>query len=463
MLRQTLQAVGALELMAELDSFFDRFRIRASGASTSPRTPSRGSRPLSRRSASGRMERLFTPPSSELSLLRVIRRGAIGYMGLPRAQDKESGRFGQLFLADLDAVIQEIQATEGRLAHAPFTIILDEFSSYAIHEFSAVFEQARSAGIAVIVSVQTPSALADPQRGLSEEFRDSFVGNCGTILSFRLGPGRGAQYLSDYVGKADRWFWQESQTEGRTPHLARAGPLDVVRAHGALGSAVALHGHPAAEGSGPRGARAHPDADPHRRGVPAEPAGPAAPLDRVGRRGTGAGGLALSRGTGALGADPAAGPRPGKARASGDDRPRGAGGSQALRERGGERSPADADNAARAVSRGEAAPARRKRRISTPDPGPVFSFLDPAGPPPAQVSRNPRGAADRPGAPVAGARPRWRRAQRNRYRSPDCLCSSPEEDTGQTVDRSAAQLTYTRSRWRHGRRGPASRPSSRSS
>jgi TraM recognition site of TraD and TraG len=164
----------------------------------------------------GRMERLFRRPSSELSLLRAIRRGAIIYMGLPRAQDKESGRFGQLFLADLDAVIQEIQATEGRLAHAPFTIVLDEFASYAIHEFAAVFEQARSAGIAVVVSVQTPSALADVQRGLNEEFRDSCVGNCGTILSFRLGPGRGAQYLADYVGRADRWLLQESQTEGRS-------------------------------------------------------------------------------------------------------------------------------------------------------------------------------------------------------------------------------------------------------
>ena len=80
--------------------------------------------------------------------------------------------------------------------------------------------------IAVIVSVQTPSALADIQRGLSEEFRDACVGNCGTILSFRLGPGRGAQYLSDYVGKADRWFVQESQTEGRsrTWHALDLGP-----------------------------------------------------------------------------------------------------------------------------------------------------------------------------------------------------------------------------------------------
>jgi hypothetical protein len=52
------------------------------------------------------------------------------------------------------------------------------------------------------------------------------VGNCGTILSFRLGPGRGAQYLSDYVGKADRWFVQESQTEGRsrTWHALDLGP-----------------------------------------------------------------------------------------------------------------------------------------------------------------------------------------------------------------------------------------------
>ena len=212
--------------MTELDSFFDRFRIGGQWRLDLAQSALAGLTAALEALRVGRMERLFRRPSSDLSLLRAIRRAAIVYMGLPRAQDKESGRFGQLFLADLDAVIQEIQASEGRLAHAPFTIILDEFASYAIHEFAAVFEQARSAGIAVIVSVQTPSALADIQRGLSEEFRDACVGNCGTILSFRLGPGRGAQYLSDYVGKADRWFVQESQTEGRsrTWHALDLGP-----------------------------------------------------------------------------------------------------------------------------------------------------------------------------------------------------------------------------------------------
>jgi hypothetical protein len=216
MLRQALQAVGALERIAELDSFFDRFRIAGQWRLDLAQSALAGLTAALEALRVGRMERLFRRPSSELSLLRAIRRAAILYMGLPRAQDKESGRFGQLFLADLDSVIQEIQATEGRLAHAPFTIILDEFASYAIHEFAAVFEQARSAGIAVVVSVQTPSALADTQRGLSEEFRDACVGNCGTILSFRLGPGRGAPYLADYVGRADRWLLQESQTEGRS-------------------------------------------------------------------------------------------------------------------------------------------------------------------------------------------------------------------------------------------------------
>ncbi len=216
MLRQALHAVGALERIAELDSFFDRFRIGGQWRLDLAQNALAGLTAALEALRVGRMERLFRRPSSELSLLRAIRRAAIIYMGLPRAQDKESGRFGQLFLADLDAVIQEIQVTEGRLAHAPFTIILDEFASYAIHEFAAVFEQARSAGIAVVVSVQTPSALADAQRGLSEEFRDACVGNCGTILSFRLGPGRGAPYLADYVGRADRWLLQESQTEGRS-------------------------------------------------------------------------------------------------------------------------------------------------------------------------------------------------------------------------------------------------------
>src|SRR5512145_280057 len=119
-LRQVLQAVGALELMAELDGFFDRFRIGGQWRLDLAQNALAGLTAALEALRVGRMERLFRRPSSELSLLRAIRRAAIIYMGLPRAQDKESGRFGQLFLADLDAVIQEIQATEGRLAHAPF-------------------------------------------------------------------------------------------------------------------------------------------------------------------------------------------------------------------------------------------------------------------------------------------------------------------------------------------------------
>ena len=305
MLRQALHAVGALERIAELDSFFDRFRIGGQWRLDLAQNALAGLTAALEALRVGRMERLFRRPSSELSLLRAIRRAAIIYMGLPRAQDKESGRFGQLFLADLDAVIQEIQATEGRLAHAPFTIILDEFASYAIHEFAAVFEQARSAGIAVVVSVQTPSALADVQRGLSEEFRDACVGNCGTILSFRLGPGRGAPVPRRLRRPGGPLAPPGEPDRGPEPDVARPGPRHVVRPDVALGPAVALPRRPAAEGPGPRGARADAVADPRRRGVPPEPARTPPALDRVGGRRPGPGRLALPRAARALDARPA--------------------------------------------------------------------------------------------------------------------------------------------------------------
>jgi hypothetical protein len=66
----------------------------------------------------------------------------------------------------------------------------------------------------------------------------------------------------------------------------------------------------------------------------------------------------------------------------------------------------------------EVPPARRKRRISTPDPGPVFSFLDPAGPPPAQVSASRRGAANQQGAAAS-------RSESDRHDEPDGRATEP--------------------------------------
>jgi hypothetical protein len=111
--------------------------------------------------------------------------------------------------------IDEIQRTEGELVHAPFVIFLDEFPSYALPQFARVFEQARSSGIGILLGAQTVSSLSDRTAGLSEGFRDRVLGNCAHTLSFRLGPGEGAEYFSKFAGKADRAIVQVSETESR--------------------------------------------------------------------------------------------------------------------------------------------------------------------------------------------------------------------------------------------------------
>ncbi len=216
-LRQILGRRGALDYYAELMNYFrrfgfgerpdgERFRLGEARDSLSALTAAVGA------ITAGRLTKNFAKADGDLNLLESIRKDHLVYLGLPRQQDKEYGRFGELFLADLDAAIKEIQETEGRLANAPVLVILDEFPSYAIPDFAAVFEQARSAGVALIAGIQTLSGLADRAKGLSEEFRDRVLGNCATKVCFRLGEGESAEFLSKYVGKIVRPFLQESQT-----------------------------------------------------------------------------------------------------------------------------------------------------------------------------------------------------------------------------------------------------------
>jgi hypothetical protein len=207
-----LRAVGRQDLMADLDGFFRRFWQHNEFQVHRAREALSGLTAVLTTLQAGRTTGPLNDPGSAVDLLQACRRGLWVYLGLPRAQDADGGQFGRLFLTDLIETIDEIQATEGALAHAPFVIILDEFPSYAVPEFATVFEQARSAGIALIMGAQTVSGLSDRAAGLSEGFRDRVLGNCAHLVSFRIGPGEGAEYLSQYVGKADRRLEQMSQT-----------------------------------------------------------------------------------------------------------------------------------------------------------------------------------------------------------------------------------------------------------
>lgn len=214
-LRKRLQALGKEDRMADLDAFFRRFYRRGEFQANEAQEALSGLTSVLQGLDVGRFAGLLNQPFSEVDLLQACRRGLWVYMGLPAAMDADGGQLGRLFLTDLIMAIDEIQRTEGELVHAPFVIVLDEFPSYALPQFARVFEQARSSGIGILLGAQTVSSLSDRAAGLSEGFRDRVLGNCAHVLSFRLGPGEGAEYFSKFTGKADRAIVQVSETESR--------------------------------------------------------------------------------------------------------------------------------------------------------------------------------------------------------------------------------------------------------
>jgi hypothetical protein len=215
LLRRRLKACGKESIMAELDAFFRRFYRRGEFQTNEAQETLSGLTSVLQGLDVGRFAGLLNQPFSEVDLLQMCRRGLWAYMGLPAVSDADGGQLGRLFLTDLVMAIDEIQRTEGQVIHAPFVIFLDEFPSYALPQFARVFEQARSSGIALILGSQTVSALSDRASGLSEGFRDRVLGNCASIMTFRLGPGEGSEYFSKFTGKADRLMYQRSETESR--------------------------------------------------------------------------------------------------------------------------------------------------------------------------------------------------------------------------------------------------------
>ena len=85
-----------------------------------------------------------------------------------------------MILTDLQSSIGAIYNEKDFQPLMPALVVLDEFGSYAIPDFSVVFEQAREAGIAVVAAFQLTSQLSDIEKGLSKGFLETVMGNTET-------------------------------------------------------------------------------------------------------------------------------------------------------------------------------------------------------------------------------------------------------------------------------------------
>ena len=72
-----------------------------------------------------------------------------------------------------------------------FTLYIDEFQNFATRSFSKILSEARKWRLSLVLAHQFLDQIQD------EQIREAVFGNCGTIVSFRVGPTD-----APYIGKA---------------------------------------------------------------------------------------------------------------------------------------------------------------------------------------------------------------------------------------------------------------------
>lgn len=103
---------------------------------------------------------------------------------------------GRFVISDIARCIanEDYQSSEERKL-----IVLDEVQSYATEKMESLYTQSRSAGYSVISATQTPSEFDK----VSPTLQRTIIGNCGTIICFRLTNADDRELIAKAVGSEE--------------------------------------------------------------------------------------------------------------------------------------------------------------------------------------------------------------------------------------------------------------------
>lgn len=147
----------------------------------------------------GMLTNTYTP---EVNLFDAIRSNKIVYVMLPTMGKQEAAaNFGKMVIGDFRTAISWVQALpKNERPWPPYLGFFDEAGSYVTQAWSRIFEQARSAHLAMLPAVQTMANF----ESISEELREMVIGNTLTKMFFKLGTNDTAEKAAEMIGKETR-------------------------------------------------------------------------------------------------------------------------------------------------------------------------------------------------------------------------------------------------------------------
>lgn len=148
---------------------------------------------------SGNFGDITSSYNPEVKLTEALLKNKIIYVMLPTmGKDIAAGNFGQMLVSDLRSSIAELQdLPEDEKPWPPTMVFMDEAGSYVSPSWSRMFEQARSAHVALLPAMQTVANL----KAVDEELAEMVIGNTWTKIFFKVGAQATAEECADLIGK----------------------------------------------------------------------------------------------------------------------------------------------------------------------------------------------------------------------------------------------------------------------
>jgi hypothetical protein len=185
--------------------------------------------------AQGKFGQVFNTYAPEIDLTDILRSNKMLYVMLPTmGKDTAALNLGKMIVSDFRTAVANIQALpKQERPWPPFNAALDELGSYVMQGIARLFEQARSARIALLPGFQAFGNLRD----ISPEFADIIMQNTWEKAFFRFGGNDSAEAAAEMLGKVRRFQYgiSTSESSGESAHVIRAAPQSSQSASGNVG------------------------------------------------------------------------------------------------------------------------------------------------------------------------------------------------------------------------------------
>ena len=174
--------------------------------------------------AQGKFGKVFNTYTPEIDLTDIVVNNKCLYVMLPTmGKDQAALNLGKMVLSDLRTAVYNVQALKKhQRPNPPFLVFADEMGSYVMPGIARLFEQARSASMAIIPAFQSFANLSV----VSPDFADIIIQNTWNKCFFKFASKDSPEQAAEIIGKTRKFAYSlsRSENEGASASNLRATP-----------------------------------------------------------------------------------------------------------------------------------------------------------------------------------------------------------------------------------------------